>query len=129
MFSRNIVAILDTLPIVEEIWYPSPAVAPKSGAVIHSPIAEELPQPVSMVVYPNPADDYIMVELKNSSQETTGNFLLVITDQNGKRIIEQQIPINQTDAIINTRTLLSGQYYCTLYLQGKILQTEVIVKN
>lgn len=60
----------------------------------------------NIVIYPNPANDYLQVALNNSNEIISS---ITITDILGKTIMEQK-NINSNQATINTSSLAKGMY-------------------
>ncbi|GEN74500.1 M20/M25/M40 family metallo-hydrolase [Chryseobacterium hagamense] len=72
----------------------------------------------SIKVYPNPAKDYLQVEVP----ETVKNFNLELSDMSGRLILNRQ---NETK--INVSGLIDGTYLVTLKSDGKTAMRKVII--
>ncbi len=83
---------------------------------------EEVKQNVleSIKVYPNPAKDYLQVEVPKEIK----NFRLEISDMNGRLVLNRE---NETK--VNVSGLLNGTYLVTLRSDGKTAVRKVIVAN
>lgn len=72
----------------------------------------------SIKVYPNPAKDYLQVEVPKEIK----NFRLEISDMNGRLILNRE---NETK--VNVSGLLNGTYLVTLKSDGKTAVRKVII--
>lgn len=83
---------------------------------------EEVKQNVleSIKVYPNPAKDYLQVEVPKEIK----NFRLEISDMNGRLVLNRE---NETK--VNVSGLLNGTYLVTLRSDGKTAVRKVIIAN
>ncbi len=79
-------------------------------------------------VYPNPAKHYAIVEYTLKGYQNSSNqVIFVITNQEGKvidRIMENK---QQDQFILNTTGYLPGTYLCSMFYEGKILQSQKFV--
>jgi len=77
-------------------------------------------------VFPNPADDYVNVVLKNMSEVAGATVCLTITDQMGK--VLQRISSGDHQYIrISTRNLQAGYYYISLNTASQNSTTKLAV--
>ena len=87
-------------------------------------IAEEVVNEVSpLVIYPNPASDYIYV--KNNSEAAT-NFDYVFFDMLGRKVLSGSVALGEG---INIQKFASGNYIIQLSSGDKIVQTKKILKK
>jgi len=75
-----------------------------------------------LLLYPNPANEYLVVEY--ALIEDNQDVSLVITNTNGQVLFNQQLDYAQDELIIITDKFPTGQYFCTLYNKGNILKTD-----
>jgi len=76
------------------------------------PDIEDVISSEKLLIYPNPANEYITIEyaLKQFSDKT----IIVITDTNGRVVYQENLAYEQDELIIPTDNLPLGQYFCTL---------------
>jgi hypothetical protein len=72
-------------------------------------------------IYPNPATDFVVFELKDASQPAT----IEITDLQGKKVVSQVLPDNRHIAVSQ---LKSGLYFYTVSQNERIFRGKVLVK-
>lgn len=72
-------------------------------------------------IYPNPASDYVNVEIANANNAT-----VQITDITGKVVMEQQVE-NTSNARINTSELNTGIYIMKINAEGKIFTQKLSI--
>ena len=78
-------------------------------------------------VYPNPANDYI--ELFYNFNMGSGNLHLIISDALGKNILEKILNAESNQLLLSIKDFAKGNYFCTLYNNGKQLKTIKFVKQ
>ena len=76
-------------------------------------------------ISPNPATDYIAIECNTEGVGT--NLRLQITDALGKTVFEKEL--GKAQQIIDIREFAKGSYYCTVYNNGKVLDTVKFIKK
>ena len=78
-----------------------------------------------MKLFPNPANQYLIVEYNFKDKFTTGQFgEITITTIQGQKIIHKLIYKSTDQVLITTSTLPVGTFLCTLTLSGKVLETQ-----
>jgi hypothetical protein len=75
-------------------------------------------------VYPNPANNYFIVEYHLESSPKEG--LIIIYDLSGKRNGGFLFSEKQNQMVIPIRDLMPGIYFISLYVEGKLLETKKI---
>ena len=76
-------------------------------------------------ISPNPASDYIAIEC--NTEGVGNNLRLQITDAMGKTVLEKEL--GKAQQIIDIREFAKGNYYCTVYNNGKALDTVKFIKK
>lgn len=76
----------------------------------------------NVVIYPNPADEFIMVN--NSQSATTAEYM--IHDFTGRLIRRQQLPTSSTMNFIDLSNLAEGNYAFT-FISGDAVKTKALV--
>ena len=76
-------------------------------------------------ISPNPASDYIAIEC--NTEGFGNNLRLQITDALGKTVLEKEL--GKAQQIIDIRAFVKGSYYCTVYNNGKALDTVKFIKK
>jgi len=75
-----------------------------------------------LLIYPNPADEYVVIEY--ALTESSHDISLVVTNTKGQVIYNEQLGYVQDELIIITDKFPIGQYFCTIYNRGNILKTD-----
>lgn len=75
-----------------------------------------------LLIYPNPADEYVVIEY--ALTESSHDISLVVTNTKGQVIYNEQLGYVQDELIIITDKFPTGQYFCTIYNRGNILKTD-----
>ena len=84
-------------------------------------------KPEILNVFPNPADNYIIVDYKTEGY--LGKILLSIRDLTGKPVHAEVYSTNRNQKIINTKVWKSGVYLVTLSVNGETVKsTKVTIK-
>ena len=84
---------------------------------------EEIPQDLSIQIYPNPTDNYITIE-----QESAKEITVIIANSLGQEVIRQSG--RDAEMMLNIDTLSAGQYHVLVMDdQGTLLRRESIVKQ
>ncbi len=101
----------------EQIISPAFKIEQKSLATANSAIP-------TLSVYPNPFTNEVNIKTPANS---TGNYVVTITDITGKNISTQQIPADKTFTL-NTISLVKGVYLLSVQNNGKTVVKKVIKK-
>jgi len=79
-------------------------------------------------VYPNPAKHYAIVEYNLIGYQNSSNqVIFVITNQEGKVMGRIQVQKQQDQFVLNTTSYVPGNYVCTLFIGGDILQSQKFI--
>lgn len=78
---------------------------------------------------PNPVEDVLNLYLSPIGNEVLNNAVLNFYDLTGSLVKSVTLPYGNTTYIINAATLASGQYFINLSNNGRILQSEKLVKK
>lgn len=76
-------------------------------------------------LYPNPAEDFIIIESKSGFTEKTE---VRITDNSGKLIKKQTIDLNKREKI-DVSKLTSQIYFINVYNKGEMILSRKMIKN
>ena len=101
---------------------------PPLDTICDSPIVginELTEQKFHLLVSPNPAHDYIKIELNPSVQSNSKNNFIRISDVAGKVI--QSIEINSPIIIIKRNHIADGIYFVGLYTENKLFYTAKLI--
>jgi len=77
---------------------------------------------IDMSVYPNPTTDLISIEVKN-----LGTYQLILSDINGKELINKQI--SATHTLLDLSTFRRSAYFLLIKQQNRLLKTYKIIKQ
>jgi len=80
------------------------------------------PHDLSVVIYPNPARDKLVIESLNSIE------LVEIYDLRGLKIFEQYIPIGENEIKIDVSKLVAGMYVCCINSSNKKVVKKLIIQ-
>lgn len=75
----------------------------------------------SLKIYPNPADDFIQIEMINANLK---NFSFTITDLSGRTLIQ-----TKNDKRIDISKLISGIYLGTMMVEDQKVTKKIIIKK
>ena len=116
-WAMNILCTADTLSYKEN--YILPTIGTKTGTVKRMRPNNDVFEKNQLRVYPNPANDYIIVEYELAGD--IDNATIKIIDNNG--FIRQTIMSenNHEYAVINTQSLESGTYICHVSANNKLI--------
>ena len=76
-------------------------------------------------LYPNPAQDFIIIESKS---EFTAKSEVIITDGTGKVVKKQHVDLNKAEKIDISR-LMTQDYFVNVYNNGALILSKKLVKN
>ena len=79
----------------------------------------------SLKIYPNPANEFVSISYNVTV--LTNALRLQITDAMGKTVLEKEL--GKAQQIIDIREFAKGSYYCTVYNNGKALDTVKFIKK
>ena len=88
---------------------------PNTAGVAHS-------EAVKVTVYPNPASDFVAVQIPAASQE---NWTITLYDVTGKSIQKTEIKQGSTIALMDLQTVYEGNYVLSLS-NGKIILNRTV---
>jgi len=100
----------------------------EEGCHLNDPVVsveEVVEESARMLVYPNPATDYVTINYKTA--KITNDLSLIISDITGKIIYTRNLDIEQDEIIIPTSKYPNGQYFCTLKNNDQILASKKIM--
>lgn len=108
------------------IYYTQAPLCPRM--MITTAISQDIFKPVVLSVYPNPAQDYVTIQLH---QPLDGDLMFEIYDMAGKLAAEQKVKDNSNGVskhYINTNQLEQGVYFLRINAAGHS-QTIKFIKN
>jgi len=79
-----------------------------------------------LLIYPNPADEYVIIEYAVTESDNTDLFI-TITDLSGKQIYEEKLSYQQDELVIIAQQFPQGQYFCTLRNDNNIIKTNKFI--
>ena len=114
-----------------EINYREPILLPdalKSSNSVKRYKTGQLLEKSYMKVFPNPAKQFVIVEYNLQEKYSDKNeVVLVLTNLNGNRVSQRVLVKRQDQELINTSGLIPGIYICSLWINGKILESKKLV--
>lgn len=79
-------------------------------------------------IFPNPARSYVIIEYNLQEKYVSGNeSSLVLTRMDGNPIFCKQVSKRQDQELIKLDGFLSGTYFCSLLINGILLETKKFV--
>lgn len=122
-YARNILIQVDDYAYQEPIILPEDEY--KSGSIVFN-----LPNPETFIpeiidIYPNPAKDYLIVELKKGN---VSGAKLMIFDNQGRPAKDLNLPERQQNLIVPIKDLEPGFYYLIVEINGETLNTKKFSK-
>jgi hypothetical protein len=112
--------VIDSLRLGEYVF------AMKDGAVgINESLVEGTDE--SMLVYPNPAQNEIKVDLKNIQSKASDNLMYTLTTIEGKTVLTGKIAAKQQLLSIDVSSLQSGIYLVSINKNNKLATQQKIV--
>ncbi len=107
--------------------YEEPIILPdilKSSEVIENETFGFDDKPEVLNVFPNPAEDYIIVDY--NTEGYFGDILLSIIDLTGKPVYAEVCSINRDQKVVNTKDWKAGVYLITLYVNGRTIESKKV---
>jgi len=86
---------------------------------------EEIINDNELLIYPNPADEYVIVEY--SIAELSAVSSLTITNISGQIVYQEKLNYPKDELVIMTNKLPRGQYFCTINDATKAVKTEKFI--
>jgi hypothetical protein len=127
-YARNVLLANNLISYQEPIVLPDEK---KSAPAYRDPKPASYAGPGTLRLFPNPAQQYVIVEY-NFSGEVSGaeSMLLTISSSDGKTVEQRKIVKPQDQLLIDCRLLNSGNYICKIALGKKTLATgKFILSN
>jgi hypothetical protein len=122
-YARNILIEVDSFEYSEPIILPESGL--KSGSIVFDLPDIKSFKPEYIKLYPNPAKDYIIVEL------LTGNIdgaNISVYDNQGKHLLAGEIPGKKQHCILPIKNLKTGIYYLKIEMGGKTMESKKFSK-
>ena len=81
-----------------------------------------------MKIFPNPSRDYFIIEynLKHDFGDHPSIKFSVYSNY-GELILSKVAEKTQDQILIETKTIISGTYLCSMYINGKIICTDKVI--
>lgn len=80
-----------------------------------------------IIVYPNPAKDYITIKVNNSYKGD--NLRINIFDMSGKLVLDKVSQILSNDVKIDTNQLISGMYQMVIFTDNKKFTKKIMINK
>lgn len=118
--ARALLMLNNATDYMEPVYMPEMIIVPKSVSANFKNTADD----GLFAIYPNPANEYF--NLKYSVPELSGTVQLVITDNLGRVVCQQQLYNLQDIIIVKTDYFAEGNYNCSIFNNKKRLYNEKI---
>lgn len=92
--------------------------------IVITAMEEEILNPVSVIVYPNPASERVMIRFDTP---VTGEVKLLMTDGNGKIVLNETIGDSVIEHEVNLQNFSPGLYFIRL-VKGNHINVYRVVK-
>lgn len=122
-YARNILIQLDDYPYREPVILPEEGL--KSGSIVFDLPDAETFTPEYVKLYPNPARDYIIVELMKGN---VSGAVIRLFDNQGRPVRTVEMPGKQQHYVLHIKDLQTGIYYLKVELNGKTLESKKFSK-
>jgi len=119
-YSKNILMQLDSYNYDEPILLPEVGLKSSSAIQITDPVLKSYPK---VKLYPNPAKDYVIVELKTANLD---GAIIELFNNQGKLLQAYRIPSRTLDYFVDFKNVPSGIYIISVKMNGAILGSEKI---
>jgi hypothetical protein len=95
---------------------------------IYNPMSAGMvgPGASKMTIYPNPANDLLVVQCQSASSR---NRKVVLVDMSGKEIATQQLYQGSTMCYFDTQTIYPGNYLIRVLDQDQVYTEKVIISR
>ena len=117
--ARNILIEVDGYDYTEPVIIPDVSI--KSGNIVFDLPNIESFAPEHVKIYPNPALDYIIIELNTGNP--TG-AIISLFDSNGKRLRSVKVPAQQQNYVLGLKDIPTGIYVVKVDCNGKKLGSK-----
>jgi hypothetical protein len=84
---------------------------------------EDAPFPNAVTIFPNPATDWLRIDLETAGSAYTAQLL----DATGRLVQQEQFTLVGTHTL-SLNGLEKGMYYCRILQNGKVITTEKVLK-
>lgn len=121
VFARNILLTLNATDYDEPIILPDLLKSSEAETDYHELLDKINEAPQYIVIHPNPAKDYVIVEY---TLEKEGDAVIEVHDMNGNKHYSKPLSNKNDQLVIDTRNFRSGIYICTLKIDKKLLESE-----
>ncbi|OYT12615.1 MAG: hypothetical protein B6I19_09485 [Bacteroidetes bacterium 4572_114] len=119
VFARNILLAMDETSYTEPVILPDLYKSTEALEAYHK-LLETVP-PKYIMVKPNPAKDYIVLEYM---LEQEGNILIEISNMNGNKMYGHKALSRRDEITIDTRSWQPGIYIVTLIQDDKLIESS-----
>jgi len=87
---------------------------------------EEIINQNKLLIYPNPANDYVTIDYTVSKSDAA-DLSILITDILGQQVYQEKLSYPQDEVIIMTNQLPQGQYFCILKDSNEVIKTDKFI--
>ena len=88
---------------------------------------ENTPKKSEVVVYPNPVDGQLNIDLKDQNAQAVN---IELVNAAGQRVLTGKVPVNGGKAQLSTQTLVPGMYWMQVRGEnGAVLHSQTVVKQ
>jgi len=124
-YARNILIVNNLVSYQEPIYLPDET---KSISTLKSYKTSRFIQNKYMKIFPNPSRDYFIIEynLKHDFGDHPSIKFSVYSNY-GELILSKVAEKTQDQILIETKTIISGTYLCSMYINGKIICTDKVI--
>jgi len=122
-FARNILIMNNFMDYSEPITLPNENTksAPDKGFIKTSKISSQ----TYMKLYPNPSNQYIIIEFNLKEKYNSGRTVqFLVSNITGSQLCKFYSGKSQDQMLFNTSLYPSGQYICTLIIDGKLIESQ-----
>jgi len=109
--------------------YKEPVYFPDETELEDRGVTEYVEENVSedkLFLYPNPADEYVIVEYAVTKLDNA-DLSIIITDLSGRQVYEEKISSARDELVIITQAFQQGQYFCTIRNGNQVIKTHKFI--
>ncbi len=119
-YSKNILVQLGLYSYEEPILLPEEGLKSSSAIQITDPVLKSYPK---VKLYPNPAKDYLTVELKTAN---LNGAIIELFNNQGTMLKSYSVPARTLDYLVDFRNVPSGIYIVSVTMDGTVMGSEKI---
>ncbi|MCD4794592.1 MAG: T9SS type A sorting domain-containing protein [Bacteroidales bacterium] len=119
-YARGIMTLIDTVDHISV--FPMPEEGGDKGG---NP--DPIFYPETFAVYPNPANDYFIIEYALSEKESVKDISIALFDNAGTELMNFDVKTQANQFLAECEHLKEGIYWCRKFNKGKVIEEEKVI--